>query len=53
MEPSTEARTEAFRILQRHSECLMDDTPLQDFIDDIATAIDRAGKEKEIHRCGP
>ena len=49
-EPSTTARQTAFNILTRHPTCLTDDMPLNDLIDDIADAIDKAGEQKERKR---
>lgn len=40
--PSDYARAKAFNMLTRHPDCLQDDYPLQDLIDDIAAAIDEA-----------
>lgn len=39
LSPITQARMLAFRILGRHPDCLLDDTVLGDFLEDIAQAI--------------
>lgn len=41
-EPSAWARAKAFNALTRHSDCLKDDTVMNDLIDEIATALDEA-----------
>ncbi len=44
--PEWQARQAAFNILSRHPDCLKDDTPLEDLIEDIATAIQAAPAAK-------
>lgn len=41
-EPTEASRQTAFSLLLRHPDVLQDDVSLNDLIDDIATAIDRA-----------
>lgn len=43
-EPTAASRQTAFGIVTRHGECFHDDVSLNDLIDEIATAIDAAGK---------
>lgn len=42
-----DARCTAFKILTAHPECLQDDTPLQDLIEDIALAIVHAKRPRD------
>lgn len=39
LSPVTQARMLAFRVLGRHRDCLLDDVPLDKFLEDIAQAI--------------
>lgn len=45
-----EARQRAFNILSKHPQCLRDDEPLQDLIEDIAIAI-RAAAQTYTEYC--
>lgn len=39
LSPIVQARMVAFRVLARHPDCLLDDTVLDDLLEDIAQAI--------------
>lgn len=39
LSPITRARAEAFRVMTRHPDCLLDDVPLDELLEDIAQAI--------------